>query len=69
MKKKEDVQGYLFSCVNYDPCPLCFRCRAYDASYTKCSKCAVDMKKNVCDKKKHTDKALSKMIRRITIRV
>ena len=69
MKTKYDTLGYQHSCVNYDPCPLCWGCRAYDPSYKKCKMCETDIKQNICNKQKHTPKVLAKMIRRTTIRV
>lgn len=69
MKTKYDTLGYQRSCVNYDPCPLCWGCRAYDPSYKKCEMCETDAKQNICNKKKHTPQLLAKMIRRTTIRV
>lgn len=66
-KTRHSVWGAQHGCVNYQECPLCYGCRAYDSSYVKCQHCAEDMKKNVCDRKKHTDKALAIMIQRPVI--
>ena len=59
-KRKEDVAGYIKSCPNFNPCPLCYGCRDYDSSYYECINCGKD-KKNICDTIKHTDKALNTM--------
>lgn len=64
MKTIYDIWGYQHSCPNYDPCPVCYGCRACDPSWIKCSHCLQDPKKDICNKKKHTIKALNKMIRR-----
>jgi len=66
-KNRYDVWGVQHNCLNYEECPLCYGCRAYDSSYIKCQHCAENMKKNVCNKKKHTPKALTMMIQRPVI--
>jgi len=66
-KTRYDVWGVQHNCANYQECPLCYGCRAYDSSYVKCQHCAKNKKKNICDKNKHTDKALSLMIQRPVI--
>lgn len=60
MKTIEGVEGFKKNCPNYEPCPLCYGCRAYDASYYECAQCAKN-KQNICDRKRHTDRALNKM--------
>lgn len=73
MEKKNktpyDTQGYKHNCVNYNPCPLCYGCRNYDASYAKCvNLCGSKNKKfNVCDRYKHRDDLLARMIKREVI--
>lgn len=66
-KTEQDTYGWQHSCINYEPCPLCYGCRHYDSSWIKCSACEQDRKKNICDIRKHTSKILSKMIRRAKI--
>ena len=63
-KTRYDVWGVQHNCVNYDGCPLCYGCRAYDPSYVKCQNCAEDMKKNVCNRELHREKLVAKMITR-----
>ena len=65
MKTKYDTLGYQY-CPDYDPCPLCYGCRAFNPSRVKCQNlCEHDNPKfNICNKEKHTEKALSLMIRR-----
>lgn len=69
MKTEYDTWGKQHNCVNYTPCPLCYGCRAYDASWLKCRNCEQDKKQNICDVQRHTPKILSRMIRRSKIYV
>lgn len=63
LKTKESVKGAKINCPNYDPCPLCYGCRAYDASYYKCITECRNSKRDVCNTHKHNDRALNLMIR------
>ena len=45
-------------CVNYDECPMCYMCKAYDTSSAKCLNCRVGS----CDKEKHTSHWVSKIM-------
>ena len=62
-KTPYDTWGYQHSCVRYEPCPLCYGCRAYDSSYKKCEHCEEHKRRDICDKKKHTTKALTLMMK------
>ena len=66
MKTKYDTQGYKLNCPDYNPCPLCYGCRNFDSSRIRCqNRCeTTNPKHNICDKKKHTEKGLSLMIKR-----
>ena len=69
MKTEHDTWGYQHNCVNYDPCPLCYGCRAYDPSWHKCRHCEDDLKNNICNKQRHTVKLLNRMIGRRKLNV
>ena len=64
LKTKESVKGFKINCPNYDPCPLCYGCRAYDPSYYECTTECGGSKRDICNTQKHNDKALNLMIRR-----
>lgn len=56
--------GARISCVNFNPCKLCYGCRNYSSAILKCRKCYEDNAKyNICNREKHTDYALNLMIR------
>lgn len=61
-KTMHDVLGWQMDCINYDPCPLCYGCRNFDVSYKKCEKCNENAKRDVCNRVRHTPKALAMMI-------
>ena len=44
------------------------RCRSYDPGYLECSLCG-EHKKDICDKTKHTDKILSKMLAKSVVNI
>lgn len=52
------------NCPDYHACPLCYGCRNYDSAMLRCQKCAEHEKFNICNRKLHTEAALSRMIRR-----
>jgi hypothetical protein len=67
-KSYRDVKGWIDNCPNYQKCPLCYGCRAYDSSYIKCDRCYKENAKfNVCENSLHNEKNLAKMILRETI--
>ena len=65
MKRPQDVFGYKRQCPDFDQCPFCYGCRAYDPKYLKCQHCYEDdKKKNICNTKKHRPEAIAKMLTR-----
>lgn len=68
-KTKYETKGYKSGCVSYNPCPLCFGCRAHTSYLMACRKCEEDWKYNICNREKHTDKNLSRMITRERIEI
>lgn len=69
MKTQYDTWGAQHTCINYEPCPLCYGCRSYSSSWYKCRHCEEDVKNNICDTRRHTVKLLSRMIRRQKLNV
>jgi hypothetical protein len=45
-------------CINYDECPLCYQCRAYDTRSLKCESCKV----GPCNKTLHTPHWIAKCL-------
>lgn len=68
IKKVNDVRGYKINCANFNPCPLCFGCRNADPKYIKCEKC-MESKYDICNTDLHTEKAISMMVPRQTIKI
>lgn len=69
MRKIEDVAGARSRCPDFDPCPLCYGCRNYSDSYAKCVETCQSHPRDACNREKHTDKILAKMIRPAVIRI
>lgn len=68
IKTKDSVRGYRINCARFEQCPLCYGCRAFDSSMIQCLKCEEEnAKANICNKIRHTEKALSMMIKRPVI--
>lgn len=64
-KSQADVMGTLINCKDYEPCPLCYGCRAYTPNRVKCiNKCGTDAKFNTCNVTKHRADLLARMITR-----
>lgn len=64
-KTPADVMGVQINCPNYEMCPLCYGCRAYNPSYVKClNRCGQNEKFHTCDTKKHRADLLARMITR-----
>ncbi len=62
-KTRQDVKGWQMDCINYEACPLCYGCRAYNPSHMKCvSKCGENHKMNVCNTQRHRADLVAKMI-------
>lgn len=66
---KEKIIGYKSKCINYDSCPICFKCRNFGISISKCySRCGGSNKKNnVCISELHYPKNFEKIIKRPVI--
>lgn len=65
--KKYNTYGTAHNCSWYEPCPLCYGCRAYNSKYIRCQKCIEPenggKKYNICNTELHTNKVLSRMIK------
>ncbi len=52
------------TCSDFEECPLCYKCRAYNSALYKCRNCDLYKEGMLCKKDKHTVKVLEMMIRR-----
>lgn len=72
-KQPNLVKGNKIQCINYQQCPICYGCRAYDSRDPECKVCwdeGIDGSKrnfNVCNKKNHETWKLNKMITKLTV--
>lgn len=73
VKTPNQVRGNLTACINYQMCPLCFGCRAFDGRDPNCVECKEDGNDgtkrnfNVCNKDLHTTYAINMMMSRHSI--
>ena len=68
-KTWHDTTGFITGCPSYNPCPLCYGCRAYSAIYKMCEKCEENFKRDICDREKHREDLLARMISRERIEI
>ena len=57
-KQYSSVRGNQIKCINYQGCPLCYGCRAYDSRDPECRECKLVNKQkskiyNICNTKLH----------------
>lgn len=57
-KQYSSVRGNQIYCINYQGCPLCYGCRAYDSRDPECYNCKLaddkmGKKYNICNKELH----------------
>ena len=64
MATKSEFQNKT-NCINFDECPLCYKCRGFKSGSNKCIKCSIE----VCDRPTHTPKNINMMITKETINV
>lgn len=74
-KQPNQVRGNKIKCINFQMCPLCYGCRAFDSRDPDCIICkeeGVDGSKrnfNVCDKNLHEAWKINKIISKNLIKV
>ena len=75
IKKVSEVRGNRINCPNFQICPICFGCRAFDSRDPECLICFEEgdiggrRNFNVCDKKTHRDDLVNKMITKTVYKV
>lgn len=59
-RPRHRIQG---TCIRFQECPLCYKCRAFNAADVSCLNCELK-NDSICNKEKHTEHVLNVMIRR-----
>ncbi|WP_067923624.1 hypothetical protein [Alicyclobacillus shizuokensis] len=54
----------LHKCHNFEECPLCYKCRAYDPKYESCRRCVLAKEGLLCDTSYHRTDIINRMITR-----
>ena len=67
-KNKNDVIGYKIQCPEFNQCPICYGCRAYDPSNERCVKLC-NSSKHRCNTARHKADLLSKMLSKNTVNI
>ena len=69
-KLPNQVKGNRIGCINYQMCPICYGCRAYDDNDEDCVICFAEGKDgsnrnfNVCNTKLHESWKINNMVTR-----
>lgn len=66
-KQPNQVRGNIIGCINFQMCPICYGCRAYDNRDEECINCLIEGKKgkrnfNVCNKEIHESWKINQLI-------
>lgn len=67
-KQPNQVRGNRIGCINFQMCPLCYGCRAFDSRDPECRTCELtghDGSKrnfNICNKNLHEEWKVNKMV-------
>jgi hypothetical protein len=67
IKQPSSVRGNKIHCINYQQCPLCYGCRAYDSRDPECYECKLEddnrgKNYNICNKELHEGWKINKII-------
>lgn len=67
IKQPSDVRGNQIHCINYQMCPVCYGCRAYDSRDIECIECKTQddirgKKYHICNKELHEPWKINKLI-------
>lgn len=74
IKQPSSVRGVKIACINYQMCPACYGCRAYDYRDPDCLQCELEDKNrgkkyNLCNKELHEEWKVNKLITKTVIQV
>ena len=72
-KQPSDVRGNKIKCINYQMCPVCYGCRAYDSRDPECFECkaeddAFNKRYNLCNKELHEPWKINKLISKTKVK-
>ena len=67
IKQPSSVRGNKIRCINYQMCPVCYGCRAYDSRDSECRECKKEddirsKKYNLCNTELHESWKINKLI-------
>lgn len=67
VKQPSDVRGNKINCINFQMCPVCYGCRAYNSRDLECIECKSEDDKrnkryNLCNKELHEPWKINKLI-------
>lgn len=67
IKKANQVRGNKISCINFQQCPMCFGCRAFDSRDEECINCKEDGEQgkrnfNICNTDLHESWKVNAMV-------
>lgn len=68
-KQPNHVLGFKERCPKFIQCPICYGCRSYSTHDIDCEKCAVNKKRDVCNKELHRDDLIEKLISKDVIKM
>lgn len=69
MRDRNDSRGARIQCINFEMCPVCYKCRNYNHLDNQCMKCEKDPKANLCDKKLHKEGPMAKLVTKQIIKL
>lgn len=74
IKQPRDVRGNQIKCINYQMCPVCYGCRAYDSRDPECIECknlddVRGKKYHLCNKELHESWKINKLITKNQIKI
>lgn len=74
IKQPSQVRGNQIRCINYQMCPLCYGCRAYDSRDPECLECKdLDTIKgknyNICNKNLHESWKINKIMTKTSLQI
>ena len=73
IKQPSNVRGNIIKCINYQMCPVCYGCRAYDSRDSECRECKKEdeirnKNYNLCNTELHESWKINKLITKTQIR-
>lgn len=72
VKQPSSVRGSKIACINFQMCPACYGCRAYDSRDEDCRICKAEdaergKRYNLCNKELHEEWKINKLITKTKI--